>query len=135
MALLDTSGHILNVGDKVKMNIPFIGSGDLDGVEITADGKNYWRYMNEHPYEVYTIVGFDFSNENEVSYILDGYMGGNNWYSDELIHVPKPESRYEVLKNMSLDEMTRGLIPFLAGLMSSEDLSEDFIRKYLSEKI
>lgn len=135
MALLDTSGHILNVGDKVKMNIPVIGSGDLDGVEITNSEKNYWRYMNEHPYEVYTVVDTYFSKEGEVSYILDGYMSGNNWYPDELIHVPKPENRYEILKNMFLDEMTRELIPFLAGLMSSEDLSEDFIRKYLSEKI
>ena len=38
MALKETSGHLLKVGDRVKMNIPVIGEGDLDGDEITESG-------------------------------------------------------------------------------------------------
>lgn len=44
MSLKEASGHVLNVGDKVKMNIPVIAEGEMDGVEYTASGKNYWRY-------------------------------------------------------------------------------------------
>ena len=46
MALKETIGHVLNVGDKVRMNIPVIGAGDLEGVEVTNTGKDYWRYQN-----------------------------------------------------------------------------------------
>lgn len=102
MALREASGHLLKVGDRVKMNIPVIGEGDLDGVEITASGFDYWRYMNEHPNEVYTVEDIDLSSDDP-QYILSGAMGGNTWYSDELILVPTPESIFEVIKSMTLD--------------------------------
>lgn len=41
MPLHEISGHVLKVGDRVKMNIEAIGQGDLDGVEFTKSGKNY----------------------------------------------------------------------------------------------
>ena len=56
MPLHEISGHVLKVGDRVKMNIEAIGQGDLDGVEFTKSGKNYWLYMNQHPDEVYTCL-------------------------------------------------------------------------------
>lgn len=31
----ELSGHVLRVGDRVKMNIEAIGQGDLDGIEFT----------------------------------------------------------------------------------------------------
>ena len=105
MKMKEISGHVLNIGDKVKMNISAIGQGDLDGVEFTTTGKNYWRYMNQHPDEVYTVVDYDFSNENETGYVLSGYMEDNNWYADELILVPEPETRFETIKNMTKDEL------------------------------
>ena len=52
MAIKETPGHRLNIGDKVKMNIAVIGAGDLDGIEFTTSGKDYWRYMNEHPEKI-----------------------------------------------------------------------------------
>lgn len=74
MAIKEISGHILEIGDRVKMNIPKIGEGDMDGVEFTLSGENYWRYMNTHPDEVYTVEGFDNSGA-EPQYILSGRMG------------------------------------------------------------
>lgn len=111
MELKETSGHILEIGDKVKMNIKVIGEGDLDGVEFTTNGKNYWRYMNQHPDEIYTITGFDFSNDEETTYNLSGYMADNNWYSAELILVAKPTTIFEAIKSMTIEEMTE----FLSG--------------------
>mgnify|MGYP000438262916 FL=1 len=97
MAIKETSGHILEIGDRVKMNIPKIGKGDMDGVEFTLSGENYWRYMNAHPDEVYTVEGVDDSKA-EPQYILSGRMGGNTWYSDELLLQPAPQDRFEVIK-------------------------------------
>ena len=36
--LKETAGQILKIGDKVRMNIPVIGAGDLDGIIIM------WRW-------------------------------------------------------------------------------------------
>ena len=108
MAIKEISGHILEIGDRVKMNIPKIGEGDMDGVEFTLSGENYWRYMNTHPDEVYTVEGFDNSGA-EPQYILSGRMGGNTWYSDELLLQPAPQDRFEVIKNMTLEEMAKDL--------------------------
>lgn len=115
MAIKEISGHILEIGDRVKMNIPKIGEGDMDGVEFTLSGENYWRYMNTHPDEVYTVEGFDNSGA-EPQYILSGRMGGNTWYSDELLLQPAPQDRFEVIKNMTLEEMAKDLLPMILGL-------------------
>lgn len=131
MSLVPVSGHQLEIGDKVRMNIKQIGDGDLDGIEITADGKNYWKYMNEHPDEVFTVVGFDFSNDDETSYELDGYMSGNNWYADELIHIPAAKSRYEAIKNMTLEEMSTDLLPMLAEICEDGIPSPELFRNFL----
>ena len=131
MALTPVSGHQLEIGDKVRMNIKQIGDGDLDGIEITADGKNYWKYMNEHPDEVFTVVGFDFSNDDETSYELDGYMSGNNWYADELIYIPAAKSRYEAIKNMTLEEMSTDLLPMLAEICEDGIPSQELFRNFL----
>lgn len=103
MAIQETSGHQLDVGDKVKMNIAAIGAGDLDGVEFTNTGKDYWRYMNEHPDEVYTVTKLDLDQEPCI-YVLSGYMGDNTWAADELIHIPEPTSVFEVMKNLTREE-------------------------------
>lgn len=132
MSLKEVSGHVLNVGDKVKMNIPVIAEGEMDGVEYTASGKNYWRYMNEHPDEVYTVEGYDLNNE-QCPYILSGYMSsvGGNWSADELIHVPEPASRFEVIKNMTLEEMAKGFIPMIMELCEDGVPSEETAMEWL----
>ena len=74
MAIKEISGHILEIGDRVKMNIPKIGEGDMDGVEFTLSGENYWRYMNTHPDEVYTVEGFDNSGaelSRSISFLVE----------------------------------------------------------------
>ena len=131
--ILKTSGHILEIGDKVMMNILVIGEGDLDGVEITSSGVNYWRYMCQHPNEVYTVVGFDYSNDDETSYILSGAMSGNNWYSNELILLPAAKTRFERIKGMTLQEMARELIPMVVyGLCEDGVPGPDAIEEWLS---
>lgn len=122
----EITGHILEIGDRVKMNIAEIGSGDMDGVEFTCTGKNYWRYMNQHPDEIYTVVDFDFSGE-ETSYILSGEMSGNNWYPEELILVPEPKTYFEAIKCMDIDEMTK----FLSNLFN---INENLVQGMLNDK-
>lgn len=129
-----TSGHKVEIGDKVKMNIKVIGEGDLDGVEITASGFDYWRYMNEHPDEVYTVVSLDLSGGEDCIYVLDGAMGGNTWAADELIHVPDPESNFEIIKNMSLDEMAAGLFPLLFDIIEDGVPSSEIMKEWLKAK-
>lgn len=101
--LKETAGQILKIGDKVRMNIPVIGAGDLDGIEVTASGVNYWRYMCQHPDEIYTVTGFDYSNNDETGYTLSDAMAGNNWYSNELILVPAADTRFEKIKSMTFE--------------------------------
>lgn len=132
MAVIPTSRQNLNVGDKVKMNISLIERGDLDGIAYTTSGKDYWRYMNEHPDEVYTVTAIDTTRgEGEICYCLDGYMSGNNWYSDELIHIPAPSSRYEVIKNMTLDEMATDLLPLLSEILEDGLPSNQLFKEFL----
>lgn len=132
MALVPTSRQNLNVGDKVKMNISLIERGDLDGIAYTTSGKDYWRYMNEHPDEVYTVTAIDTTRgEGEICYCLDGYMSSNNWYSDELIHIPAPSSRYEVIKNMTLDEMATDLLPLLSEILEDGLPSNQLFKEFL----
>lgn len=133
MAAKETSGHLLKVGDRVRMNIKVIGDGDLDGVEITASGFNYWRYMNEHPDEVYTVEDIDLSSDDP-QYILSGAMGGNTWYSDELILVPTPESIFEVIKNMTLEEMSQKLFPIVLRQCEDGVPSQELIEEWLNSK-
>lgn len=78
---------VFNIGDKVRMNIKAFDTTDLDGVAYTKSGKNYWKYMNEHPNEVYTIMEIDTSMNNDCVYVLSGYMSDNTWAADELIPV------------------------------------------------
>ena len=127
------SGHLLKVGDRVRMNIKVTGDGDLDGDEITASGFNYWRYMNEHPDEVYTVEDIDLSSDDP-QYILSGAMGGNTWYSDELILVPTPESIFEVIKNMTLEEMSQKLFPIVLSQCEDGVPSQELIEEWLNSK-
>lgn len=126
-----STGHMLNVGDKVKMNIEAIGKGDLDGVEITSTGKNYWRYMNEHPNEIYTVTGLDFTHDSECIYVLSGFMGDNTWASDELIHVPEAKNPFETIKNMTVDEMASALLPLLSGVLKDGVPSKEYMKAWL----
>lgn len=132
----ETTGHILEIGDHVKMNIEFIGNNELDGIEITKTGFNYWRYMCQHPDEVYTITGIDATtDEDEATYKLSGVMSENNWYSDELILMPTPKNRFEKIKNMTLQEMTQELIPMIIYDLCKDGIPEpEDIKKWLSEK-
>lgn len=125
--MVETSGHILEIGDHVKMNIAAIGKGDMDGVEFTANGKNYWRYMNQHPDEVYTVVEFDYSDDDQTGYVLSGYMSDNNWFSDELILVPEPKTYFEAIKSMTLEEMTK----FLSSITQ---LHPNLVNKMLNDE-
>ena len=53
MALKETSGNILEIGDKVKMNLPAlekeVEEDGGDGIEFTNTGKNYLRYSCLRP--------------------------------------------------------------------------------------
>lgn len=131
MTMKELSGHVLRVGDRVKMNIETIGQGDLDGVEFTNSGTNYWRYMNQHPDEVYTVTKVD-NNYEDCPYFLSGYMSGNNWAADELILLPTPTSRFEVIKNMTLEEMVKDLLPMVLDLCEDGVPSPELIHEWLS---
>mgnify|MGYP000129652444 CR=1 FL=1 len=130
MPLHEISGHVLKVGDRVKMNIEGIGQGSPDGVEFTKSGKNYWRYMNQHPDEVYTITKVDFSYD-DCPYFLSGYMD-TNWAADELILVPIPASRFEVIKNMTLQEMAKDLLPMVLDLCEDGVPTQELVSEWLS---
>lgn len=133
MALKETSGHLLKVGARVKMNIPVIGEGDLNGVESTESGFDSWQYMNEHPDEVYKVEDIDLSSDDP-QYILSGAMGGNTWYSDELILVPTPESVFEVIKNMTLEEMSQKLFPMVLSQCEEGVPSPELIEEWLNSR-
>lgn len=125
----EISGQALKVGDRVKMNIEVIGKGDLDGVEFTSSGFNYWLYMQTHPDEVYTIVALDFSMSDECIYVLSGAMGGNTWAADELILLQEPKTVFEAIKNMTIEEMSEELIPLIQrfcedGVPTNESMLE-----------
>ena len=130
MPLHEISGHVLKVGDRVKMNIEGIGQGSPDGGEFTKSGKNYWRYMNQHPDEVYTITKVDFSYD-DCPYFLSGYMD-TNWAADELILVPIPASRFEVIKNMTLQEMAKDLLPMVLDLCEDGVPTQELVSEWLS---
>lgn len=130
MPLHELSGHVLKVGDRVKMNIEAIGQGDLDGVEFTKGGKNYWLYMNQHPDEVYTITKVD-CNYEDCPYFLSGYMD-TNWAADELILVPTPTSRFDVIKNMTLQEMAKDLLPMVLDLCEDGVPTQELVSEWLS---
>ena len=130
MPLHEISGHVLKVGDRVKMNIEGIGQGSPDGVEFTKSGKNYWRYMNQHPDEVYTITKVDFSYD-DCPYFLSGYMD-TNWAADELILVPIPASRFEVIKNMTLQEMAKDLLPMVLDLCEDGVPTQELVYEWMS---
>lgn len=134
MAILETTGHRLEVGDRVRMNISVLQDSDRDGVEFTADGTNYWRYICQHPDEVYTIVGMDFDYET-CPYILSGAMAGNTWASDELILVPEPTTNFEVIKNMTEEEMGEQLLPMLLALCEEGVPSPETFKEWLSARL
>ena len=132
MGIQNTSGQLLKIGDKVKMNIEVIGQGDLDGVEIgDNDSVNYWRYMNQHPDEVYTITGLNL-NYDTCPYELSGAMSGNTWASDELILLPEPTSRFEIIKNMTFEEMRDNLLPMLQELCAYGVPSKQMMEQWLT---
>lgn len=133
MAIKESSGHQLNVGDKVKMNIAAIRAGDLDGVEFTATGKDYWRYMNEHPDEVYTVTKLDL-NQDECIYVLSGYMCDNTWAADELIHIPEPASMFEVMKNLTREESPAFILSMIHELCDDEFPSPDAVLEWLDSQ-
>ena len=132
MGIQNTSGQLLKIGDKVKMNIEVIGQGDLDGVEIgDNDSVNYWRYMNQHPDEVYTITGLNLDYDT-CPYELSGAMSGNTWASDELILLPEPTSRFEIIKNMTFEEMRDNLLPMLQELCAYGVPSKQMMEQWLT---
>lgn len=134
MALKETSGNILEIGDKVKINLPAlekeVEEDGGDGIEFTATGKNYLRYAREHPDEVYTIVDFDFEYE-ACPYVLSGYMSDNTWGSEHLILIPAPKSRFEVIKNMTMEEMAAQLISMISQLCEEGIPCEEAVREWL----
>ncbi len=135
MALHEVPHQLLEIGDKVKMDIQAIRErvecGDVDGIEITATGDNYLKYMLAHPDEVYTVVELDF-NYDSCPYVLSGPMGNNTWAQDELIYVPQAQTRFEVIKNMTLQEMATELIPMIAGLCEDGVPSPELVETWLN---
>lgn len=133
MPLTPISGHVLEIGDKVKMNIPVLAKTDLDGVEFTSSGKNYWKYINSHPDEIYTVVGINFDYET-CPYILSGYLSDNTWAPDELIYIPNAQTNFEVIKNMTLEEAPDILTNMILSLCEDGMPSKETIAEYLSSK-
>lgn len=131
MSIREVGGQLLNIGDKVKINIDVVGQGDLDGVEITASGKNYWRYILQHPEEVYTVCNLDL--DLDCPYQLDGFLEGASWSAEELILLPAPSSRFEVIKNMSLAEMKEHLFPMILSACEDGVPSPELISQWLEE--
>lgn len=109
-----------------------IEKGDMDGVEFTKTGENYWRYICAHPDEVYTITGIDL-NYDECPYILSGFLGNNTWSSEELILVPDPTDNFEVIKNMTKEEMIAQL-PDMLHKQFGLDLSKKDIQEWINAK-
>lgn len=126
------TGHILEIGDRVKINIEAVKNGDMDGVEFTKTGKNYWRYICAHPDEIYTITDMDLTYE-DCPYILSGFLGDNTWSSDELILVPDPVDNFEVIKNMTREEMIEQL-PDMLRKQFGVSLSEKNIQEWIDAK-
>ena len=136
MSLQKTTGNILEIGDKVKINLQYlewdVEENGGDGIEFTASGKNYLRYAREHPDEVYTVV--DINPEYECCpYVLSGYMSDNTWESNHLILLPAPKSNFEVIKNMTLEEMAAQLIPMISDLCEDGVPCEEFISESLEK--
>ena len=80
----------LKIGTLVKMNCKFIGIEYSTSGQLVDDetGKNYGKYMRNHPEEVYEITGTDYVAKDEGRYAyyqLSGYMAGMNWAEAELI--------------------------------------------------
>jgi len=134
MALQEAPHQMLEVGDKVKMDIDAIlQRDDMDGVETTKTGENYLKYMLSHPDEVYTVVELDFNYEY-CPYVLSGAMGHNTWARDELIYVPEPSSRFEVIKNMTQEEMSTQLLPMVLSLCEDGVPSPELVAMWLTGK-
>lgn len=133
MALTPVSDHVLQIGDKVKMNIPVLAKGDLDGVEITTSGKNYWRYICSHPDEIYTVTGLNLDYD-DCMYVLSGYLGDNTWAKDELIYVPEAHTQFEVMKNMTIDEAPEIIMNLIHELCEDGVPSPEYIKNWLQTK-
>lgn len=132
MALHDVPHQLLEVGDKVKMDIKgILKRDDMDGIEITATGDNYLKYMLAHPEEVYTVVALDLNYEF-CPYVLSGPMGNNTWARDELIYVPEAQTRFEVIKNMTLQEMAEKLMPMIAALFEEGVPCPELVEAWLN---
>lgn len=132
MALKDVPHQMLEIGDKVKMDIEAIMKrDDMDGIEVTKTGENYLKYMLAHPEEVYTVVELDLDYEY-CPYVLSGPMGNNTWSRDELIYVPQAQTRFEVIKNMTLQEMATDLIPMIGALCEDGVPCPDWVEMWLN---
>lgn len=136
-SLSDRGRWIPEAGDKVRMNIHSLGIGDLDGVEVTESGANYWQYINEHPDEIYEVTGIDqdaFNSDNPCMFQLSGAMAGNTWAADELIHVV-PQTRFDDIKAMSFAQMKTGLIQQFIQLCEDGIPSEELVAEWLNEEL
>lgn len=126
---------ILEVGDRVKMDIDVIASGDMDGVEFTSSGTNYWAHMLNNPDGTYTVesVDFDFTDEEgNPSYTLSDQMKGNTWYRDELILLPAPKILFEKIKEMTLEEMSVQIVPIMQRVCKDGIPTPEEVRAFLS---
>ena len=134
MALHEVKKQVLEVGDKVKMDIKAIlERDDMDGIEVTATGENYLKYMLSHPDEVYTVVELDFNYEY-CPYVLSGAMGNNTWSQDELIYVPEATTMFEVIKNMTQEEMAEHLFPMVLSQCEEGVPAPELIAQWLDSK-
>jgi hypothetical protein len=133
MAIKNVSGHQLEIGDHVRINIPVLEAGDLDGVEVTASGENYWRYICEHPDEIYTVTALNFNYET-CPYILSGFLSGTTFAADELIHVAKAETQFEVLKNATINEMPDILFSMIQELDKDTVITKEELLSWLNSK-
>lgn len=117
------------------MDIDVISAGDMDGVEFTSSGTNYWEYMLSHPDEIYTVesVDFDFTDEEgNPSYTLSDQMQGNTWYRGELILLAPPKTLFERIKEMTLDEMSAQIVPIMQEICMDGIPTPEEVRAFLS---
>ena len=63
-------------------------------------------------------------------------MEGNNWFSNELILLPAPKSRFEEIKSMTFQEMAQNLIPMIVYDLCEDGVpGPEAVEKWLSESM
>lgn len=100
-----------NVGDKVRINIDAVNVKDFNNITF--------RYINEHPIEIYTITEIIKNKDNSISYNLSRFSKKYTWCSTELISITKAKNIYEQIVQSTYEELIK-LLPHVINLISNK---------------